>query len=386
MKYRRRVYYSAEQRAEIWDRWQRGESMSSIGRVFDRQSSSVFSVISPTGGIRPPDRRRGRSALSLSEREEISRGLSTKQSLRAIARQLRRAPSTISREVQRNGGLAGYRATASDNSAWDRALRPKMCKLACHPMLARAVSAKLRRKWSPEQVAGWLKRAFPGEAHKQVSHETIYRSLYIQARGVLKKELLAHLRAKRTVRRSQHASLKRNGNGQIKDAVSISERPASVEDRAVPGHWEGDLIGGSKNSYIATLVERHSRYVMLVKVANKDTGSVVTALIKSAQKLPRELYKSLTWDRGKELADHPRFTLATDVDVYFCDPQSPWQRGSNENTNRLLRQYLPRGTDLSVHSQAKLSAIARQLNERPRKTLQYQTPAEKFAECVASTG
>lgn len=386
MKYRRRIYYSTEQRAEIWDRWQRGESMSSIGRVFDRQSSSVFSVISPTGGIRPPDRRRSSSALSLSEREEISRGLSTKQSLRAIARLLERAPSTISREVRRNGGPAGYRATASDQSAWDRALRPKICKLACHPALAHAVSAKLRRKWSPEQVAGWLKRAFPGEAHKQVSHETIYRSLYIQARGVLKKELLTHLRAKRTVRRSQHASLKRNGNGQIKDAVSISERPASVEDRAVPGHWEGDLIGGSKNSYVATLVERHSRYVMLVKVANKDTESVVSALIKSAQKLPRELYKSLTWDRGKELADHPRFTLATDVDVYFCDPQSPWQRGSNENTNRLLRQYLPRGTDLSVHSQAKLSAIARQLNERPRKTLQYQTPAEKFAECVASTG
>ena len=386
MKYRRRIYYSAEQRAEIWDRWQRGESMRSIGRVFDRQSSSVFSVISPTGGIRPPDRRRGRSALSLSEREEISRGLSTKQSLRAIARQLRRAPSTISREVRRNGGLTGYRATTSDQAAWDRALRPKMCKLACHPTLAHAVSAKLRRKWSPEQVAGWLKRAFPGEAHKQVSHETIYRSLYIQARGVLKKELLEHLRAKRTVRRSKHASQKRKGNGQIKDAVSISERPASVEDRAVPGHWEGDLIGGSKNSYVATLVERHSRYVMLVKVANKDTESVVTALIKSAQKLPRELYKSLTWDRGKELADHPRFTLATDVDVYFCDPQSPWQRGSNENTNRLVRQYLPRGTDLSVHSQAKLSAIARQLNERPRKTLQYQTPAEKFAQCVASTG
>jgi IS30 family transposase len=294
--------------------------------------------------------------------------------------------------------MTGYSATASDQAAWDRALRPKLCKLACHTTLARAVSAKLRRKWSPEQVEGWLKRAFPGEACKQVSHETIYRSLYIQARGVLKKELLAHLRAKRTVRRSKHASQKRNGNGQIKDAVSISERPASVEDQAVPGHHcrqgmhsmpergEGDLIGGSKNSYIATLVERHSRYVMLVKVANKDTESVVTALIKSARKLPRELYKSLTWDRGKELADHPRFTLATDVDVYFCDPQSPWQRGSNENTNRLLRQYLPRGTDLSVHSQAKLSAIARQLNERPRKTLQYHTPAEKFAECVASIG
>lgn len=359
--------------------------MNSIGRLFDRKSSSVFSVISPTGGIRPPDRKRGHSALSLAEREEISRGLITNQSLRSIARHLSRSPSTISREVRRNGGQAAYRATASDQNAWDRALRPKTCKLACYPSLAHAVSTKLQRKWSPEQIAGWLKRMFPGEADKQVSHETIYRSLYIQARGVLKKELLEHLRAKRTVRRSRHASLKRNGLGQVKDAVSISERPASVEDRAVPGHWEGDLIGGSKNSYIATLVERQSRYVMLVKVANKDTESVITALIKQSKRLPKELYKSLTWDRGKELADHPRLTLATDVDVYFCDPQSPWQRGSNENTNRLLRQYLPRGTNLSVHSQAKLSAIARQLNQRPRKTLQYQTPAEKFAQCVAAT-
>ncbi len=386
MKYRRRIYYSAAQRAEIWDRWQRGESMSSIGRRFDRQSSSVFSVISPTGGIRPADRTRGRLALSLSEREEISRGLSVKHSLRAIARQLGRAPSTISREVSRNGGSAAYRAAVSDQAAWDRALRPKPCKLACHPTLGRTVSMKLRRKWSPEQIAGWLKRAFPGEMQSQVSHETIYRSLYIQARGVLKKELLEHLRARRTIRRSRHASLKRNGLGQIKDAVSIRERPASVEDRAIPGHWEGDLIGGSKNSYIATLVERHSRYVMLVKVANKDTESVISALIKQSRSLPRELYKSLTWDRGKELADHPRLALETDVDVYFCDPHAPWQRGSNENTNRLLRQYLPRGTDLSLHSQAKLSAIARQLNERPRKTLQYQTPAEKFAECVAAFG
>ncbi len=386
MKYRRRIYYSAVQRAEIWDRWQRGESMSSIGRRFDRESSSVFSVISPTGGIRPADRKRGRLALSLSEREEISRGLSVQHSLRAIARRLGRAPSTISREVRRNGGFDRYRAAASDQAAWDRALRPKLCKLACYPTLSRRVSAKLRRKWSPEQIAGWLKRAFPGEAQNQVSHETIYRSLYIQARGVLKKELLGHLRAKRTIRRSRHASLKRNGLGQIKDAVSIRERPASAEDRAIPGHWEGDLIGGSKNSYIATLVERHSRYVMLVKVANKVTESVISALIKRSQRLPRELRKSLTWDRGKELADHPRLTLATDIEVFFCDPHSPWQRGSNENTNRLLRQYLPRGTDLSVHSQAKLSAIARQLNERPRKTLQYQTPAEKFAQCVAAIG
>ena len=384
MKQRRRIYYSALQRAEIWDRWQRGESMSSIGRCFERESSSIFSVLSPSGGIRPPDRNRSRRTLSLIEREEISRGLVASRSLRAIAAQLGRAPSTISREVGRNGGADRYRATLSDQSAWDRALRPKRCKLACHLALRRTVSRKLRRNWSPEQIAGWLKHSFPDEGQHRVSHETIYKSLYIQTRGVLKKELLEHLRAKRTIRRSRHASLKRDGLGQITNAVSISERPASIEDRAVPGHWEGDLLAGSRNSYIATLVERQSRYVMLVKVANKDTASVVSALIKQARKLPRELYQSLTWDRGKELADHRRFTLATDVDVYFCDPRSPWQRGTNENTNRLLRQYLPKGTDLSVFSQAKLSAIARQLNERPRKTLLFHTPAEMFAQSVAT--
>ena len=384
MKQRRRVYYSRAQRVEIWNRWKAREPMSSIGRRFDRESSSVFSVLSPTGGIRPPDRRRATGALSLAEREEISRGLSICRSLRQIALSLGRAPSTISREVRRNGGAEGYRATRSDQAAWDRARRPKRCKLACRPALARTVSAKLRRNWSPEQIAGWLKRTWPGEPHNQVSHETIYRSLFIQTRGVLKKELLDHLRARRTIRRSRHASLKRQGLGQIKDAVSISERPACVEDRAVPGHWEGDLIGGSKNSYVATLVERHSRYVMLVKVANKDTESVVTALIKQSKKLPGELYRSLTWDRGPELSGHKRLAMASDVEVYFCDPRSPWQRGSNENTNRLLRQYLPHGTDLSLHSQAQLSAIARQLNERPRKTLLYRTPAETFAECVAA--
>ena len=310
--------------------------------------------------------------------------ISTQCSLRSIARQLGRSASTISREVNRNGGADRYRAAWSDQAAWDRALRPKLCKPACRPFLSRTVSIKLRRQWSPEQIAGWLKRTYPGDPQKQVSHETIYRSLFIQARGVLKKELLEHLRAKRTMRRSKHASLKQNGLGQIKNAVSICERPASVEDRAVPGHWEGDLIGGSRNSYVATLVERHSRYVMLVKVANKDTESVASALIKQSRRLPSELYRSLTWDRGKELADHHRLTLANEVEVYFCDPRSPWQRGSNENTNRLLRQYLPRGTDLSLHSQAKLSAIAMQLNERPRKTLLYQTSADKFAECVAA--
>ena len=280
----------------------------------------------------------------------------------------------------------GYRAALADDQAWARARRPKRCKLATNAWLRRAVAKKLRSNWAPEQVAGWLKRAHPDDESYSVSHETIYRSLFVQARGVLKKELLSHLRSKRTIRRSKQAGLNGDGRGQIKDLVSIRARPAAVEDRAVPGHWEGDLLSGSKNSFIATLVERHTRYVMLAKVANKDTQTVVSALIKQAKKLPDELYKSLTWDRGKELTDHRRFTLATNIDVYFCDPQSPWQRGSNENTNGLLRQYFPKGTDLSVHSQAHLNKVARQLNERPRETLQFETPAERFNACVASIG
>jgi len=386
MGYRRRIYFTTEQKNEIWDRWQGGESMRSIGRGFERNSSSIYPLLSRTGGIRPPERKRSRLALRLCEREEISRGLESGLSLRCIARQLQRSASTVAREVKRNGGRDHYRAVRSDQSAWERARRPKRCKLSGNGSLCRTISRKLQLNWSPEQIAGWLKRAYPGNEHNQVSHETIYRSLFVQARGVLKKELMQYLRSKRTIRRSKHASLKRAGLGQIKDAISIRERPASVEDRAVPGHWEGDLIGGSKNSYIATLVERHSRFVMLVKVPNKDTKSVISALIKQSQKLPRELYKSLTWDRGKELSDHKRFTLATDVAVYFCDPQSPWQRGSNENTNRLLRQYFPKGTDLSVHSQAHLNKVARQLNERPRKTLQFETPADRFNAAVAATG
>jgi IS30 family transposase len=324
-------------------------------------------------------------ALTLAEREEISRGLVAHLSLRSIATLLGRAPSTISREVNRNGGRKHYRANRAEQAAWARAHRPKACKLAGNPTLRRVVARKLKLNWSPEQIAGWLKQENPGDENNQVSHETLYKSLYIQARGVLKKELLQYLRTKRVMRRSKHSTLKGRGLRTIKNAVSISERPASVEDRAVPGHWEGDLIAGSNNSYIATLVERHTRYVMLAKVNNRDTESVVTALIKQAKKLPSELYKSLTWDRGSEMADHQRFSLATDIDVYFCDPKSPWQRGSNENTNGLLRQYFPKGTDLSVHSQAKLNAVARQLNERPRKTLGFETPAEKFNACVAST-
>lgn len=356
MVYRTRINYSPAQRAEMWERWKRGESMSSIGRAFGRESSSVFSAISPTGGIRPKPRTRSTRALSLLEREEISRGIATDQSMRTIASRLGRSPSTISREIKRNGGYHHYRATDADQATWDRAHRPKPCKLACYPRLRRAVISKLTLTWSPQQIAGWLKRTYPGEEHKQVSHETIYRSLYIQARGVLKKELQQYLRSQRAIRRSKQHSIKKEGLGQITDIVSISERPAAVEDRAIPGHWEGDMLEGGKQSYIATLVERHSRYVTLVKL------------------------------NGKEMAGHKRFTLATDIKVYFCDPQSPWQRGSNENTNRLLRQYFPKGTGLSQYSQAKLNAVARQLNERPRKTLGYETPAERFNACVAATG
>jgi IS30 family transposase len=386
MKYRTRTFYTAEQKALMWERWKRGDSLHKIAKQFDRYHTSVRGIIAATGGICPPKRGRSRLALTLAEREEISRSVAAGQSARSIAAVLGRSPSTISREIKRNGGAEGYRANQADQSAWDRAHRPKTCKLTQNRTLARLVAAKLQLQWSPEQIAGWLKRTYPNDPSSQVSHETIYRSLYIQARGALKKELLGHLRRTRGLRRSRHHTQKTDDHGRISNTISISQRPASAEDRSVPGHWEGDLICGTNGSYIATLVERQTRYVMLVKVTGKDTESVVDALVKNARKLPQELYKSLTWDRGKELADHKRFTLATDIQVYFCDPQNPWQRGSNENTNGLLRQYFPKGTDLSPHSQAHLNAIARRLNERPRKTLDYETPAERLQQTVASIG
>ncbi len=386
MKQRPRIYYTETDKSLMWDRWQKGDSLHAIARLFDRSHGSIAGILSRTGGIRPAERRRSRLALTLSEREEISRGVVAGRSVRAIALSLGRAPSTVSREVNRNGGRRRYRANAADQAAWERAHRPKTCKLKQNRELARIVAKKLQLQWAPQQIAGWLKYTYPDDENYQVSHETIYRSLFIQARGALKKELLQHLRKTRAMRRSRHKSLKGDGLGQITDAVSIRERPASVEDRAVPGHWEGDLIMGSNNSQIATLVERHTRYVMLARVKGKDTETVINALIKHAHKLPRELYKSLTWDRGKEMADHKRFSLDTDIKVYFCDPQSPWQRGSNENTNGLLRQYFPKGMDLSSIHQNRLNAVARRLNERPRMTLNYRTPAERFNQCVASTG
>jgi IS30 family transposase len=386
MKYPTRIYYTETDKGLMWDRWQKGESLNSIARLFGRSHSSIQGILARTGGIRPPSRRRSRRSLSLAEREDISRGVFAGQSLRSIAVTLGRAPSTVSREINRNGGRRRYRASKAEQSAWDRAHRPKTCKLVDNPALGRIVAKKLKQLWSPEQIAGWLKYTYADDENRQVSHETIYKSLFIQARGALKKELLQHLRKTRAMRRSRHKSLKGGGLGQITGAVSIRERPAEVEDRALPGHWEGDLIIGSNNSQIATLVERHTRYVMLVRVKSKDTKTVIDALIKHAHKLPRELYKSLTWDRGKEMADHKRFSLDTDVNVYFCDPQSPWQRGSNENTNGLLRQYFPKGMDLSKVNQNRLNAVARQLNERPRKTLEYRTPAKRFGQCVALIG
>ncbi len=383
MKYRTRIYYTEKQKAQMWDRWQAGDSLREIARLFDRRHSSVRGIFERCGGMRPPVRRRSARSLTLGEREEISRGIAVGRSLRSIALRLNRAPSTVSRELKRNGGRHGYRASRADEAAWDRAQRPKICKLASNRALARLVAGRLKLQWSPEEIAAWLRRTYPQDENRQVSHETIYKTLFIQARGALKKELLAHLRQNRVMRRPRGHTQK---SLHIKGAVSIRERPAEAEDRAVPGHWEGDLLLGSNNSQIATLVERHTRYCMLVRVKRRDTETVIDALIKQAHKLPRELYKSLTWDRGKEIADHQRFTLDTGIKVYLCDPSSPWQRGSNEQINGLLRQYFPKGMDLSNVHQNHLNAIARRLNERPRKTLEFYSPAEKFAECVASIG
>ncbi len=376
---------SPEQKADVWARWKRGESLSDIGRALGKVPGSIHHVVSAQGGITPPVRRRSRLALTAGEREEISRGLARGWSTRRIAVSLGRAASTVSREVGRHGGCRRYRAAPADEAAWLSARRPKRCRLATHRRLRGVVARKLKADWSPAQIAEWLRISFPEDRAMHVSHETIYRSLFVQARGVLKKELLRHLRRRRTMRRSRLASTAGQQRGRIVDAVSIRERPAAATDRAVPGHWEGDLISGARNSHIATLVERHSRFVVLVRVPGKDTASVVHALTRKVRALPVGLMSSLTWDRGTELADHKSFTMATDVAVYFCDPRSPWQRGSNENTNGLLRQYFPKGTDLSIYSQARLDAVARRLNSRPRKTLGFVTPADKLAVTVAST-
>jgi IS30 family transposase len=376
---------SVTQRAEMWDRWKAGQSLNAIGRALGKDHVVIRFLLARHGGIAPLARRRSGRALTLAERENISRGIASGRSMRVIAQGLSRAPSTVSREVARHGGRPQYRANEADQQAWDSALRPKPCLLATHSKLQEMVASKLMQDWSPEQISGWLKRQDSGGESLSVSHETIYRSLFIQARGALKKELIQHLRSKRQIRRSRHSSIHGHSQGKIVDAISIRERPAEVEDRAIPGHWEGDLLRGACNSHVITLVERQSRFCTLVKVSGKDAAAVMAALIQHVQQLPAALRRSLTWDRGLEMAQHKSFTMATDVQVYFCDPQSPWQRGSNENTNGLLRQYLPKKADLSCYSQAELDEIALRLNQRPRKTLGFQTPADKLQASVAST-
>jgi IS30 family transposase len=378
MEWTARVRFTAREKAELWERWRNGQCVADIARALGRRNKSgVYRILAHDGGIVPLPRRRAAGALRLEEREEISRGIAAGRSIRRIARDLGRSPSTVSREIGRNGGNQGYRASWADGRAWDRALRPKPCRLAHSAPLRWRVAQKLALQWSPVQIAGWLKQRFPTDPEMQLSHETIYRSLFIQTRGVLKKELTAHLRTARQMRQAKGGTTK-SGLGQIVDAVSIRERPAEARDRAVPGHWEGDLLSGANNTHIATLVERHSRFTMLLKVPNKSTASVVAALAKHIGKLPQELRRSLTWDRGKEMAAHKSFTVATNVQVYFCDPRSPWQRGTNENTNGLLRQYFPKGTDLSSFSQAYLNRVAQRLNQRPRKTLGFETPADRL--------
>jgi IS30 family transposase len=373
----------ATRQEEVWSRWKQGQALSEIGRALGIAKQRVHHVVEKRGGLAPPPQRRRAGSLRFSEREEISRGVAAGESIRDIARRLGRAPSSISRELARNHSQRGYRALIAERNAWQRARRPKTCLLARHQRLREVVIEKLQRNWSPRQISGYLIEQFPDDPSMRVSPETIYRSLFIQARGVLKKDLIKHLRTGRRIRRAKASSARViHPNGQILDAVRISQRPAEVEDRAVPGHWEGDLLVGSKRTKIATLVERQSRYVMLVKMPADDSKSIVDALARAVQKLPAELRRSLTWDRGSEMHEHKRFTVATDVQVYFCDPHSPWQRGSNENTNGLLRQYFPKSTDLSRHSQPSLDKVARELNERPRETLGFRTPAVKFAEAL----
>lgn len=374
---------SEDERAEMWTRRQRGEPLLAIARALGRTPPGLTYLVQRTGGVRPRPRCRAPRTLSRPEREEISRGLAAGRAFAAIARALARPTSTVSREVHRHGGRARYRSDAADQRAWDRARRPKRCRLTTHPRLRALVAVRLAQDWSPQQIAEWLRVRYPDNPEMQVSHETIYLSLFVQTRGVLKRALLKHLRRRRTMRQPRRRPI--HNPERIPGAVSIRERPASVEDRAVPGHWEGDLLRGKARSHIATLVERHSRYVLLVRIPRPDTVTVTRALARRIRSLPAHLRQSLTWDRGRELAAHRAFTVATNVRVYFCDPRSPWQRGSNENTNGLLRQYFPPGTDVARFSQRQLNAVAHKLNTRPRKTLGYETPAARLAAGVAST-
>jgi IS30 family transposase len=378
--------FSDEDRKAIWDMREAGVPVKRIAKQLGRQNSSLRRFIADAGGRRPTARQRCELRLSLEEREEISRGMASGLSIRSIARGLGRSASTICREVSANGGRSKYRALLADRGAQRRALRPRQSKLARCRRLRRIVERKLEELWSPQQISAWLAEHYPNDPEMQVSHEAIYQSLFVQGRGALRKELHSCLRTGRAMRRAKAYTKGNVGQGQIRNMVMISERPAEVADRAVPGHWEGDLIFGKKMTSIGTLVERHSRYVILLKLPNGHGAPAVRqAMTKRILTLPAQLRRSITWDQGKEMAEHVQFTIDTGVQIYFCDPKSPWQRGSNENTNGLLRQYLPRSTDLSQCTQRELDAIARSLNTRPRQTLGWMTPSQAFANAVAMT-
>ena len=372
--------------AVLWSRWQQAENSVQISAVLGCNKDTVTWHIARAGGLRPRARRRAARHLQTAEREELSRGLARGDSVRAIARRLGRPPSTLSRELARHGGVDAYRAAAADAAAWANARRPKRCRLATNRRLRRVVERLLGRDWSPQQIAAGLLMRYPDDRTMHVAHETIYQALYVQARGALRRSLVAHLRRGRAYRRPRAKARATRGPGRLVDIVSIAERPPEAEARAVPGHWEGDLLVGKRGTQIATLVERQSRFVLLQRIPATDSATVVAALARRIQHLPAALRQSLTWDRGKEMAQHRQFTMATDVAVYFCDPQSPWQRGSNENTNGLLRQYFPKGADLSRRTQSQLDAVARRLNTRPRQTLNWRTPGEVFAATVALIG
>ncbi|VHO05320.1 IS30 family transposase [Candidatus Rhabdochlamydia sp. T3358] len=377
-----RKNFTEEQQNTMWNLWSKGKSHSEIGRQLNKRAGSVFCFLQKYGGIRPVKPKRSVRVLTLHEREEISRDISAQLSIRAIARKLNRCPSTVSREINRNGGITNYRAVLADKRAWVRAKRPKLCKLQVNIELRNIVIDKLANKWSPEQISGYLKCLFPEDKAMCISHESIYKTLYIQSRGTLKKVLQRQLRTQRIMRQSKKFNTKGNARGSIVDAISIHDRPKEADNRAIPGHWEGDLICGSKRSFVATLVERTSRFTLLVRLDGNDTNNVVSAITKKIIDLPCQLKKSLTWDRGMELAKHKKFTIDTEIKVYFCDPRSPWQRGTNENTNHLLRQYMPKKTDLSIYTQSDLDQIAKELNERPRKTLKFLSPAERLEEVL----
>jgi len=374
--------FTEDERVVVWDRWQAGDAYRLIGRRLGRSAASIRAFVESSGGVRPPVRRRSLRHLSLDEREEISRGVAAGESLRCIAVRLGRAPSTISRELVRNGGRSKYRAHHADKAGWRRTRRSKPSKLAENPVLRGLVEEKLAEWWSPQQVVLWLKRTYPDDLEMWVSHETIYLSLFIQGKGALRRELTECLRTGRAYRRPKTKRAP-SGKGQIVDPVMISERPAEVEDRAVPGHWEGDLLMGRRQTAIGTLVERHTRYVMLFPLPDGNTAEAVrNQLAATVQRLPDHLWQSVTWDQGKEMAQHAQFKVDTGVQVYFCDPKSPWQRGTNENTNGLLRQYFPKGTNMAALTQADLDKAAHSLNGRPRQTLDGMTPSEKLAEVL----